>query len=49
MCCVAAERGAGAQCEVAHRRAPGRPSGARRVPAEGPSPQRGNEPHRGKR
>lgn len=47
--CVAVERGPGAQCEVAHRRAAGRTSRARRVSAEGSSSQRGNEPHHGKR
>lgn len=47
MFCVAVERGSGAQREVAHRRAAGRSGRARRVPAEGSSPQRGDEPHRG--
>lgn len=46
---VAVERGSGEQREVAHRRASGRPSGARRVSAEGSSAQRGDEPHRGQR
>lgn len=44
--CVSVERGVGAQREVAHRRAAGCSSRARRVSAEGPSPQCGDEPDR---
>lgn len=47
--CVVAERAPGAQREVALGRAAGRLRGARRVPAEGSPPQRGDEPHRGQR
>lgn len=47
--CVVAERAPGAQREVALGRAAGRLRGARRVSAEGPPPQRGDEPHRGQR
>lgn len=43
---AAAERRAGAQREIPHRRASGCSSRAGRVPTEGSPTQCGNEPHR---
>lgn len=44
-CLAFTERTPGEQREVAHRRAAGCPSRAGRLPAEGTSSQRGDEPH----